>query len=412
MEVVSPIIAGLDVHERTVVVCLRVHKEKRVQRSLRTFGTTTPALLELQRWLVENQCPCAVIESTGVYWKPVFNILEGSVEVILANAHQVKTLPGRKTDMRDAEWLAELGAHGLVKASFIPPEPIRELRELTRYRKSLIRQRTAEVNRIQKILETANIKLGSVACDVLGASGRAMLQALIVGERDPLVLAGLAKGTLRKKIDQLIPSLTGRFLQRHAFLLRQMLDHVEFIDGQIATIDGEVERLCVPFEIPLQLLQSTPGVGSRTAQVIVAEIGCDMNQFPTEHHLASWAALCPGNNESAGKRRTGKTRNGNPWLRAALVEAAWAASRARGTYLQSQFRHLAYARGKGTKKAIVAVAHSILIAAWHILKKNVPYHDLGPEHLRRTDPEKIKRHLVRKLEALGYRVSLEGKTAA
>jgi transposase len=412
MEVVSPIIAGLDVHERTVVACLRVQEGKRVQRTLRTFGTTTPALLELQRWLVENQCPRVIIESTGVYWKPVFNILEGSVEVILANAHQVKTLPGRKTDMRDAEWLAELGAHGLVKASFIPPEPIRELRELTRYRKSLIRQRTAEVNRIQKILETANIKLGSVASDVLGASGRAMLRALIAGERDAVVLAGLAKGMLRKKMDQLIPSLSGRFLQRHAFLLRQMLDHVEFIDSQIATIDGEVERLCVPFEIPLQLLQSTPGVGSRTAQVIVAEIGCDMNQFPTEHHLASWAAICPGNNESAGKRRTGKTRNGNPWLRAALVEAAWAASRARGTYLQSQFRHLAYARGKGTKKAIVAVAHSILIAAWHILKNNVPYNDLGPEHLRRTDPEKIKRLLVRKLEALGYRVSLEEKTAA
>jgi transposase len=412
MEVISPIIAGLDVHERSVVACLRVQKGNRVQRTLRSFGTTTPALLELQRWLVENQCPRAVIESTGVYWKPVFNILEGSVEVILANAHQVKTLPGRKTDMRDAEWLAELGAHGLVRASFIPPEPIRELRELTRYRKSLIRQRTAEVNRIYKTLETANVKLSSVASDVLGASGRAMLRALIAGERDAQVLAGLAKGTLRKKMDQLIPSLTGRFLQRHAFLLRQMLDHVEFIDSQIATIDREVERVCVPFDVPLQLLQSTPGVGARTAQVIVAEIGCDMNQFPTEHHLASWAAICPGNNESAGKRRTGRTRNGNPWLRAALVEAAWAASRARGTYLQSQFRHLAYARGKGTKKAIVAVAHSILIAAWYILKKNVPYQDLGPEHLRRTNPEKIKRHLVTKLEALGYRVSLEKKDAA
>jgi len=412
MEVINPIIAGLDVHERTVVACLRVQKGNRVQRSLRSFGTTTPALLELQRWLVENQCPRVVIESTGVYWKPIFNILEGSVEVILANAYQVKTLPGRKTDMRDAEWLAELGAHGLVKASFIPPEPIRELRELTRYRKSLIRQRTAEVNRIYKILETANIKLGSVASDVLGASGRAMLRALIAGERDAEILAGLAKGTLRKKMDQLIPSLTGRFLQRHAFLLRQMLDHVEFIDSQIATIDREVERLCVPFEVPLQLLKSTPGVGTRTAQVIVAEIGCDMNQFPTEHHLASWAAICPGNNESAGKRRTGKTRNGNPWLRAALVEAAWAASRARGTYLQSQFRHLAYARGKGSKKAIIAVAHSILIAAWYILKKNVPYQDLGPEHLRKTDPEKLKRHLVTKLETLGYRVSLEKKTAA
>ena len=412
MEVINPIIAGLDVPERTVVGCLRVQEGKRVQRSLRTFGTTTPALLELQGWLVENRCPIVVIESTGVYWKPIFNILEGSVEVILANAHHVKTLPGRKTDMRDAEWLAELGAHGLVKASFIPPEPIRELRELTRYRKSLIRQRTAEVNRIQKILETANIKLGSVASDVLGVSGRAMLRALIAGERDALVLAGLAKGTLRKKMDQLIASLTGRFLQRHAFLLRQMLDHVEFIDSQIATIDGEVERVCVPFDAQLQLLKSAPGIGSRTAQVIVAEIGCDMNQFPTEHHLASWAAICPGNNESAGKRRTGKTRKGNPWLRAALVEAAWAASRARATYPQSQFRHLAYARGKGRKKAIVAVAHSLLIASWHILKKNVPYKDLGPEHLRRTDPEKIKHLLVRKLENLGYSVTLEKQNAA
>ena len=412
MEVVHPIIVGLDVHQKTVVACLRVQEGNRAQRTLRTFGTSTPGLLELQRWLVENGCPCAVIESTGVYWKPVFNILEGSVEVILANAHHVKTLPGRKTDMRDAEWLAELGAHGLVKASFIPPEPIRELRELTRYRKSLIRQRTAEVNRIQKILETANIKLGAVASDVLGASGRAMLRALIAGERDAAALAGLAKGTLRKKTDQLIPALTGRFLLRHAFLLRQMLDHVEFIDSQITTIDGEVERVCVPFEVPLQLLQSAPGIGTRTAQVIVAEIGIDMNQFPTEHHLASWAAICPGNNESAGKRRTGKTRKGNPWLRAALVEGAWAASRARGTYLQSQFRHLAYARGKGRKKAIVAVAHSILIAAWHILKKNVRYHDLGPEHLRQTDPEKIKRLLVKKLENLGYHVSLEEKNAA
>ncbi len=412
MEVVHPIIVGLDVHQKTVVACLRVQKGNRAQRTLRTFGTSTPGLLELQRWLVENGCPCAVIESTGVYWKPVFNILEGSVEVILANAHHVKTLPGRKTDMRDAEWLAELGAHGLVKASFIPPEPIRELRELTRYRKSLIRERSAEVNRIQKILETANIKLASVASDVLGASGKAMLRALIAGEREATVLAGLAKGTLRKKRDQLVPSLTGRFLQRHAFLLGQMLDHVEFMDGQIATIDQELERLCVPFDSEVELLKTIPGAGPRTAQVILAEIGRDMNQFPTEHHLASWAAVCPGNNESAGKRRTGKTRKGNKWLRTALMEAAWAASRSRGTYLQSQFRHLAFARGKGSKKAAVAVAHSILIAAWHILKYHVPYHDLGPDHLRRIDPERTKRNLVKKLEALGYRVSLEEKPAA
>lgn len=412
MEVLHRVIAGLDVHAKSVVACLRVQTGKRCRRTVRSFPTTTPGLLELHAWLVEEHCPVVLIESTGVYWRPVFNILEGSVEVLLANAHHVKTLPGRKTDLRDAEWLAELGAHGLVRSSFIPPAPIRELRELTRYRKALIQARSSEMNRVQKVLESANIKLGTVVSDVFGASGRAMLRALIAGERDPDRLAALARGSLRTKLDQLIPALTGRFSDAHGFLLRQLLDHVEYLDRQIATVSAEVARLCGPFEEPLALLETIPGIGRATAEVVLAETGGDMAHFPTAHHLASWVGLCPGNNESAGKRRTGRTRKGNRWLRAALCEAAWAASRAKGTYLQSQFRRLAFARGKGGKKAVIAVAHSILIAVWHMLTHRVPYRDLGPLSLTTPEPERAKRVLVRKLEQLGYHVSLAAKVAA
>jgi len=412
MEVLHRVIAGLDVHAKQVVACLRVQIGQRCRRTLRQFPTTTPGLLELHAWLIEQGCPIVLIESTGVYWRPVFNILEGSVEVILANAHHVKTLPGRKTDLRDAEWLADLGAHGLVRSSFIPPAPIRELRELTRYRKALIQARSSEMNRVQKVLESANIKLGTVVSDVFGASGRAMLRALVAGERDADRLAALAKGSLRTKLDQLIPALTGRFSDAHGFLLRQLLDHVEYLDRQIATVSAEVARLCGPFEEPLALLETIPGVGRATAEVLLAETGGDMRHFPTAHHLASWVGICPGNNESAGKRRTGRTRKGNRWLRAALCEAAWAASRSKGTYLQSQFRRLAFARGKGGKRAAVAVAHSILIAVWHMLAHRVPYRDLGPLSLTTREPERAKRVLVRKLEQLGYHVSLAAKVAA
>jgi len=412
MEVLHRVIAGLDVHAKQVVACLRVQIGQRCRRTLRQFPTTTPGLLELHAWLIEQGCPIVLIESTGVYWRPVFNILEGSIEVILANAHHVKTLPGRKTDLRDAEWLADLGAHGLVRSSFIPPAPIRELRELTRYRKALIQARSSEMNRVQKVLESANIKLGTVVSDVFGASGRAMLRALVAGERDADRLAALAKGSLRTKLDQLIPALTGRFSDAHGFLLRQLLDHVEYLDRQIATVSAEVARLCGPFEEPLALLETIPGVGRATAEVLLAETEGDMRHFPTAHHLASWVGICPGNNESAGKRRTGRTRKGNRWLRAALCEAAWAASRSKGTYLQSQFRRLAFARGKGGKRAAVAVAHSILIAVWHMLAHRVPYRDLGPLSLTTREPERAKRVLVRKLEQLGYHVSLAAKVAA
>lgn len=412
MEVMHRIIAGLDVHAKQVVACLRVQQGTRCRRTLRQFPTTTPGLLELHAWLVEAHCPVVLIESTGVYWRPVFNILEGSIEVILANAHHVKTLPGRKTDLRDAEWLAELGAHGLVRSSFIPPAPIRELRELTRYRKALIQARSQEMNRVQKVLESANIKLGTVVSDVFGASGRAMLQALIAGERDPARLAALAKGSLRHKTEQLIPTLTGRVLASHGFLLAQLLDHVEYLDRQISTVSDEIARVCGPFDDAVALLSTIPGVGRATAEVILAETGDDMAHFPTAHHLASWAGLCPGNNESAGKRRTGRTRKGNRWLRTALCEASWAASRAKGTYLQSQFRRLAFARGKGGKKAAMAVAHSILIAVWHMLTHRVPYRDLGPLQLTATEPERAKRVLVRKLEQLGFQVTVAAKVAA
>lgn len=412
MEVLHRIIAGLDVHAKQVVACLRVQQGKRTRRTLRSFLTTTPGLLELHAWLIEHRCPIVLIESTGVYWRPVFNILEGSVEVILANAHHVKTLPGRKTDLRDAEWLAELGAHGLVRSSFIPPAPIRELRELTRYRKSLIQARSQQVNRAHKVLESANIKLGTVVSDLFGASGRAMLRALIAGEREPDRLAALAKGSLHRKGDRLVPALSGRFQQSHGFLLAQILDHVEYLDRQIATVSEEIARHCGPFEEAVALLQTIPGVGRATAEVLLAEIGDDMRRFPTAAHLASWAGMCPGNNESAGKRRTGRTRKGNRWLRVALCEAAWAASRAHGTYLQSQFRRLAFAKAKGGKKAAIAVGHSILLAVWHMLMHRVPYRDLGPLQLTTIEPERAKRVLVRKLEQLGFHVTLATKEAA
>lgn len=412
MEVVHRVIAGLDVHAKQVVACLRVRQGTRCRRTLRQFATTTPGVLELHAWLVEEQCPVVLIESTGVYWRPVFNILEGSIEVILANAHHVKTLPGRKTDLRDAEWPAELGAHGLVRASFIPPAPIRELRELTRYRKGLIQARSREVNRAQKVLEAANIKLSTVVADLFGVSGRAMLRALIAGEQDPARLAALAKGSLRRKGDQLVPALTGRFLASHGFLLAQILDHVEYLERQIATVSDEVARRCGPFEPAVAVLETIPGVGRATAEVLLAETGGDMRRFPTARHLASWVGVCPGNNESAGKRRTGRTRKGNRWLRAALCEAAWAASRTKGTYLQSQFRRLAFARAKGSKKALIAVGHSILIAVWHMLTHRVPYRDLGPLHLSPVEPERAKRVLVRKLEQLGYDVTPAAKVAA
>jgi len=412
VEVIHRIIVGLDVHLAVVVACLRVQRGKKVTHERRQFGTSMPELLKLLDWLVKANCPLAVMESSGVYWKPVFNILEGKLEVCLVNAYHAKAVAGYKTDGLDAERLADLGAHGLLRSSFIPPAPLRELRELTRYRKSLVQERVSEINRTEKVLEAANIKLATVVSDILGVSGRAMMRALIKGERDPVALAALAKGSLKGKTDELIPALTGRFMDGHGFLLGRILDHIEYLEEQIDTISTEVARLCEPFHEAIDLVMTIPGVGRATAEVIVAEVGLDMSRFPSAHHLASWAGVCPGNHETAGKRRSGRTRKGNRWLRGALAEAGWAASRTKGSEYQAQFRRLAFARGKGKKKARVAVSHAMLIAVWHILKNMTPYRQLTPPQRTGSDPDNVRQQLVKRLEKLGYAVTLEEKKAA
>jgi len=411
MEVLVEICSGLDVHQASVVACVRrPGKRGRRTSEVRTFGTTTPELLQLADWLTTEGVTHVAMESTGVFWKPVFNILEGHVEVILVNAEHYKAVPGRKTDVRDCEWLAQLLEHGLLRASFIPPQPIRELRDLTRYRKSLVQHRATEGNRVQKLLESANIKLGVVATDILGASGRAMLQALMAGEGDGTVLAELAKGALRQKRGRLADALTGRFTAHHAVLLGELLAHIEYLDAAIARLDERVEAALRPYADHVARLQTIPGVGREAAETIVAEIGVDMSRFPSAAHLASWAGLCPGNNESAGKRKTGKTRKGNRWLKPLLVECGWGAGRARRTYLGAQYARLGRRRGK--KKAAIAVGHSILVAAYYILRDGVPYRDLGPDHFDRLVTERLTRHYVCRLEQLGHRVTLDADQPA
>ncbi|MEK7204690.1 MAG: IS110 family transposase, partial [candidate division NC10 bacterium] len=374
-------------------------------KELRTFGTTTGALLTLLDWLVAAGCTHVAMESTGVYWKPVFNILEGSfAQVLVVNARDVKALPGRKTDMLDAEWIAQLLQHGLLRGSFIPPAPIRALREATRYRKQLIRTRADEANRIQKLLEAANLKLGSVATDILGVSGRAMLAALVKGETDASALAGLAKGRLRQKRDRLVAALTGQITPVQRALLGQQLAHVEYLDRAIAELDSLIATLMAPYQAEADRLRTTTGIEQRTAEALIAELGVDMGVFPSDRHCASWAGMCPGNNESAGKRKSGKTRKGSKWLRAALVEAAWATSRTQ-TYLGAQYHRIARRRGK--KKAIVAVAHSILVIAYHLLKEGTTYRDLGHDYFDKRETARLQQRLIARLESLGLRVTVE-----
>jgi transposase len=392
---------GLDVHKETVVACLRVQgRSGKAGKTVRTFRTTTPSLLALSDWLLEAGCTHVALESTGVYWKPIFNILEGTFEVILVNARHIKAVPGRKSDVKDCEWIADLLAHGLVHGSFIPPAPIRQLRELTRYRKALIRERATEVNRIHKLLEGANIKLASVATDVLGVSGRAMLKALVRGERDAEELTRLAKGLLRKKAPELTEALTGRFDDHHAFILGRILSHLEFLEQSIAECDQRIQELASPFERQIELLATAPGVRRRTAEVLVAELGVDMSRFPNAAHLASWAKICPNNRESAGKRMSAHTGRGNNWLKTALLEAAWAASRTRNTYLSALYRRVA--RHSGRKRAAVAVAHSLLVAVFHMLRDNLPYSDLGPDHFDHLNTQRLVRYYLRRLEQLGH----------
>jgi transposase len=413
MEVLYPRCAGLDVHKATVVAAVRLAAGGRVAREVRTFATTTAGLLELAAWLAENGCTHVAMEATGVYWKPVWHVLaEGGPTLILANAAQVRNVPGRKTDVGDAAWLAELLAHGLVRASFVPDGPTQELRSLLRTRKQLVRERAGHAQRLQKTLESlprtrsgdANIKLDGVVADLLGTSGRAMLEALVAGETDPARLAALAHPRLAATPERLKEALRGRVARHHRFLLRLHLDQVDALDAAVGRIDREVEVRLAPFRVAVDLLASIPGVGALAARVIVAEVGLDMGRFPTAGHLVSWAGLCPGNDESAGKRRSTRLRKGAPWLKTTLVQCAWAASRKKASYLQAQYHRL---RGRrGAKKAVCAVAASILTAAYHMLKDGTAYRDLGPDHFDRRAKEVQARRLVRRLADLGYAVEL------
>lgn len=403
MEVVHPRCAGLDVHKRVIVACrLTPGPRGHPVREIASFRTTTAGLLELSGWLAAVAVAVVAMESTGSFWKPVYNVLEGSFELVVVNAQHLKAVPGRKTDVRDAEWIADLLRHGLLRPSFIPERPERELRELTRYRTSLLQQRSAEVNRIHKVLEGANIKLASVATNVVGTSGRAMLEALIAGEVDPERLAGHARGRLREKHDSLVEALAGRFGTHQAFLLAAMLHHLDTIDELIERTSAEVAARLAPFEAELGRLQTVPGIGRRTSETILSEVGADMSRFPSSRHLASWAGLCPGNHESAGKSRSGRARKGSPWLRSMLVEAAKSASRS-PTYLGALYARLAARRG--AKRATFALAHNLLVIAFHILSRGVEFKDLGPTYFDARDRERTFQRLTRRLEAMGYQVA-------
>ena len=410
MDVIVDRCAGLDVHKKTVMATVRSPGEggKRAQVT-REFGTFTSRLVELRDWLVAAGVSQVAMEATGVYWKPVWHVLEDAgFELLLVNPAHFRNLPGRKTDVKDSEWLAQLLECGLLRGSFIPPADIAKLRDLTRYRTKIIQERVRETQRIQKLLEDAGIKLDSVATDVLGVSCRRMLEALIAGERDPEVLAEMALTRMRPKIGELREALVGRFGEHHALLLRMHLDHVDELTRMEARLDGEVDRLMDPFAEAATRLLSIPGVGKRVAEVIVAEIGVDMTRFPTDKHLASWVGLCPGHHESAGKRRSGRARKGNPALRSAMCEAAWAAAHGKDNYLAAQFRRFKRRFGtKGETKAIFAVAHTMIVIVWHVLANDCTYDELGADYFeRRTTPVARQRHLVRQLEALGHTVTL------
>jgi len=419
---------GLDIHKASITACALITEQGTTQEETRRFGTMTEDLRALARWLEKKAIQHVAMESTGVYWKPVWNILEpAGVELLLANAHEVKVVPGRKTDQKDSQWIADLYKHGLLRNSFVPPRPIRELRDLTRSRAILTQEHSSVCNRIQKVLEDANIKLGSVASDVFGVSGRAMLGALMKGENNPEVLADLSKRTLRKKIPQLRRALDGQVTQHHRSLLTGHWNRMEFLERQIADFEGQIaERIkptpeetaltmpntaiedavpLSPREEAIQLWMEIPGVGWTAACSMVAELGIQMDQFPSAAHAASWAALCPGNNESAGKRLSGRTRKGNVWLRRTMCEAAWAASHTKDTYFAAQFRRIAARRG--SKRALMAVAHSILVTAYHMLKQKRHYQELGADFFDTINRDKVRDRLVQRLAKLGFDVTLK-----
>jgi transposase len=405
MEVLYQRCCGLDVHKETVVACLRVVSGGEVVREVRTFETTTASLMALSEWLAENGCTHVAMEATGVYWKPVWHILDdGDFQLILANAAHVKNVPGRKTDVNDATWLADLLAHGLIRASFVPDTQTQELRTLLRTRKQLVREKSSHILRVQKTLEDANIKLDSVITDIIGMSGRAMIEALIAGESNPAKLARLANYRLRASQEKLREALRGRVTKHHRFLLRLHLNQIDALDASIATIDQQVEAGIAPFRVAVELVTSIPGVSDLGAQVIVSEIGTDMSRFPSEGQLISWAGMCPRNDESAGKRRSNRVRKGAPWLKTTLVQCAWAAVRKKDSYLKAQFLRIKARRGP--KKAIMAVAASILTAIYHMLKDGTLYQDLGSNHFQSRSKGQQTKRLVKRLADLGYDVAL------
>lgn len=404
MELIHPRCAGLDVHKKTVVACARVSQGDAPRQEVRSFETTTSGLLALCDWLESFGVEHVAMEATGVYWRPVWHILEGHFELTLANAAHVKNVPGRKTDVNDAMWLAELLAHGLMRASFVPPAPVQELRTLTRTRKQFVRERAQHVQRIEKVLEDTNLKITSVLSDILGKSGRAVLQALIDGCSDPVHLASLVRGSRLKACrDELVESLRGRLSAHHRFMLRLHLEHIDALDQSIAAIEQEVGQGLEPFRAAARLLSTMPGISAISANVIIAEIGIDMSRFATPGHLLSWACLCPRNDESAGKRRSTRLRKGGVWLKTSLVQAAWAAVKVKGGYLQAQFHRIRARRG--AKKAIVAVAASMLTAAWHMLRDGTEWQDLGAAHFDHADAAKTANRLIRRLQQIGYQVT-------
>jgi transposase len=404
MEVIYPRCAGLDVHKQTVVACMRIAEGGAPPlQQVRTFATTTSGLLALADWLESFGVQHVAMEATGVYWKPVWHVLEGHFELVLANAAHVKNVPGRKTDVNDAMWLADLLAHGLIRASFVPPAAVQELRALTRTRKQFVRERSAHVLRIDKVLEDANLKLGVVLTDIMGKSGRAVLQAIVDGHGDPEYLAGCV-GRVKASRAEILEALRGRITAHHRFMLKLHLAHIDALDKAIAEIEKEVGLGLEPFRQAARLLRTMPGLSDVSAHVIVAEVGIDMSRFPTPGHLLSWACLCPRNDESAGKRRSTRLRRGGKWLKTALVQAAWAAVKVNGGYLQAQFHRLRARRG--AKKAIIGVAASMLTAAWHMLRDGTEWHDLGAAHFDRADAQKTANRLIRRLQQIGYSVQV------
>jgi len=404
MQLIHERCAGLDVHKQTIVACVMLSLGPKVTKQTRTFGTTMSEIVALADWLKSHEVTHVAMESTGPYWIPVYNLLEEQFEVLVVNAAHIKAVPGRKTDVKDAEWIADLLRHGLVRGSFVPPKPQRQLRVLTRHRINQTQRRAQLVNEVHKLTEQTNLKLNCVATDVMGVSGRAMLEALLGGESDPAVLAELAKGKLRKKLPQLREALAGKLEAEHRLVLGQLLADIELLEEQIAESDAAIAKALEPYARELELLDGLPGVDRRVAEVFLAEAGADMSRFPSAQHLASWVGLCPGNNQSGGKRLSGRTRKGNKYLRSTYVEAAHGAARKKASYTKAQYHRLAGRRGK--KRALVAVAHGLMEASYIVLSRKVPYRDLGGNYFDTLNPERLKQRLVLRLQGLGYQVSL------